>query len=254
MDERDTLRILIAEDEESFLRVLTTVLESTHRFQVYPCESGDEAVEALKRSQYDVVILDQKMPGMTGLNVIQWMHEQKSSTPVIMLTGRGSENIAVEAMKLGAYDYIRKDNFDREHFPIIVSGVYERYLFKKEKERNAAEARERQRTLTSLEVLRNSVTSFAQTTDSSLAKVDSLMEKSEKLLETFLFPEAMKNLEHYFGQVHKEHETIVTVTKSMVGLMKSIYEDYAGIQNTQLPAKDLSPEKESAQSKASPPR
>jgi DNA-binding response OmpR family regulator len=254
MNERDILRILIAEDEESFLKVLTTVLESTHRYAVYACESGEEAVEALNRTQYDVVILDHKMPGMTGLNVIQWMHEQKSSTPVIMLTGRGSENIAVEAMKLGAYDYIRKDNFDREHFPIIVNSVYERYLFKKERERDTNEAQERQKVLASLEALRTAVSSFARTADSSLARVDALMEKSEKLLETFLFPEAMKNLEHYFSQVHKEHDTIVTVTKSMVGLMKSIYEDYAGIQNAQLPAKDLSPEKESAQSKALPPR
>ena len=118
MNESDTLRVLVAEDEESFLRVLTTVLESTKRFSVYPCEEGDEAVAALKRSRFDLVVLDYKMPGMSGLNVLQWIHEQKLDTPVVMLTGAGSENIAVEAMKLGAYDYLKKDFFDRNHFPV----------------------------------------------------------------------------------------------------------------------------------------
>ena len=75
MDDSKKIRALVAEDEESFLRVLTAVLEATQRFEVYPCESGDEAVETLKRSQFDVIILDHKMPGMTGLNVLQWLHE-----------------------------------------------------------------------------------------------------------------------------------------------------------------------------------
>lgn len=121
MSEHDKPRILIAEDEESFLRVLITGLELTDRSIVYACESGDEAVEALKGSKYDVAILDHRMPGMTGLNVLQWMHEQKLDTLSIMLTGAGSENIAVEAMKLGACDHMRKD-----HFPILVQSVYER--------------------------------------------------------------------------------------------------------------------------------
>lgn len=64
------------------------------------------------------------------------MYEQKNETPVLMLTAAGTENIAVEAMKLGAYDYIKKDQLDLEHLPINLNGIYERYLFRKERENN----------------------------------------------------------------------------------------------------------------------
>jgi CheY-like chemotaxis protein len=233
MEEQHKIRVLVAEDEESFLVVLTTVLETTNRFEVYPCESGDEAIEALKGSSFDVIILDHKMPGMTGLNVLQWLHEQKSSIPVIMLTGAGSENIAVEAMKLGAYDYLRKDHFDREHFPILVSSVYERYLFRKEKEQPGISPHERERYLAFLELLRNSMSSFSEIVQMTLAKMSFVTDESERTLRPLLPPTGKEDLEKFIRTVREELETLAYASKSMVGVPKVTDESYVRKEDIQ---------------------
>jgi DNA-binding response OmpR family regulator len=218
MDESIKIRALVAEDEESFLRVLTTVLEATQRFEVYPCESGDEALETLKRSQFDVIILDHKMPGLTGLNVLQWLHEQKSEIPVVMLTGAGSENIAVEAMKLGAYDYLRKDQFDKNHFPILVYGVYERYLFRKEKEQLHQTALDREKNLAALNLIMNSVTTLSEIVKMAIARLAFLTDESEHLLRTYVHAGGKERLDQYFRQLREELETLAYASKSMVGV------------------------------------
>jgi CheY-like chemotaxis protein len=233
MEEQERIRVLVAEDEESFLVVLTTVLETTNRFEVYPCETGDEAVEALKRSHFDVVILDHKMPGMTGLNVLQWLHEQKSTIPVIMLTGAGSENIAVEAMKLGAYDYLHKDHFDREHFPILVSSVYERYLFRKEKEQPGISPHERERYLAFLELLRNSMSSFSEIVQMTLAKMSFVTDESERTLRPLLPPAGKEDLEKFIQTVREELETLAYASKSMIGVPKVTDEGYVQKEDVQ---------------------
>lgn len=247
MTESAKIRALVAEDEESFLRVLSTVLESTGRFEVYPCESGDEAVEALKRSRFDVIILDHKMPGMTGLNVLQWLHEQKSEIPVIMLTGAGSENIATEAMKLGAYDYLRKDQFERTHFPIIVNGVYERYLFRKDKEKLENSAREEEKHLVTLEVIINSISSLSEILQSTIAKLAFLADENEHLLRSHVRKEGKKQFEDHFQRLREELETLAFASKSMVGIpapsgaTRSAAEDPLPDTNPDLPEKEKVP-------------
>lgn len=246
MNGTQKLNVLIAEDEESFLRVLTTVLESTRRYTLVTCESGEEAIEALDRMRYDIIILDYKMPGKNGLNVLQWLLEQKVNTPVIMLTGAGSENVAVEAMKLGAYDYVRKDHFDKNHFPIIVSSVYERYLFKQEREQKEVDVKEREIYLTSLDLLRNSVSSFAQIVNTTLTTIALLTEESDRLLLPLTLPEGKEHFKRYFRKMREEYDTLVTVTQSMVSLTKVMYENYEGKQANRLPQKEQTPAKKVA--------
>ena len=64
MNDSKKIRVLVVEDEETFQKILAAVLESTRRLEVYPCGSGEDAVEILKESKFDVVILDYVMPGM----------------------------------------------------------------------------------------------------------------------------------------------------------------------------------------------
>ena len=231
MNQSDTLRVLVAEDEESFLRVLTTVLESTKRFTVYPCEEGEEAVAALKRTHFDIVILDHKMPEMSGLNVLQWINEQKLDIPVIMLTGAGSENIAVEAMKLGAYDYIRKDSFDRNHFPVIVNGVYERYLFKKDKEQREARARKLERDIVAFELLSNSLSSFAWGVNATLTTVTQLTDESEQTIHPLLPPQGKEHFNTYLRKIREEYRTLVAIGRSIISLSKEVNANYLKLQS-----------------------
>lgn len=238
MSTNEKLNILVAEDEESFLRVLTAVLESTRRFNVVTCEDGDEAIDALRTTRFDIIILDYKMPGKTGLNVLQWLHEQKVNTPVIMLTGAGSENIAVEAMKLGAFDYVRKDHFDKYHFPILVNAVYERFLFKQEKEQKDSDAKERENYLASLELLKNSVSSFSQIVNTSLTTIALLSEESDRLLLPLIQKEGKEHFKSYFRKMKEEYDTLVTVTQSMVSLTKVMYDNYQGMVDVRQPQKE----------------
>jgi CheY-like chemotaxis protein len=240
MNESEKIRVLVAEDEETFQKVIATVLESTRRFEVYPCDSGEDAVEALKGSQFDVVILDHVMPGMTGLNVLQWMHEQKLPTPVILLTGAGSENIAVEAMKLGAYDYLRKDQFDRNHFPIIVYGVYERFLFKTEKE-------QRERNIAALGMIRNTISSFSEIVQAAIAKLAFLTDESEVTFRPRVSRDGKDDYAEYVRKVHEELETLAFAVKSINNLPKAA--DQSGIRGQ---APQAQPEKVLATKTAAP--
>jgi DNA-binding NtrC family response regulator len=171
------LRVLVVEDDEQLRQIISSVIASEGRYIVSQSESGEDAIQKFKDEQFDVVLLDYKMPGMSGLNVLQWMHEQKMETPVLMVTGAGSEIVAVESMKLGAYDYVRKEQLDIEHLPIIINGVHERYLFKKEKERRSLLEEERDRDFRAIGEFRDMVTSVTQIMDSALGKMSETIDK-----------------------------------------------------------------------------
>jgi DNA-binding NtrC family response regulator len=149
------INVLIADDEESFRKSILYSLRSTNQYNVDSAESGEETLEALQQHSYDILVLDYVMPGMSGLNVLQKMLELKIETAVIMLTGAGSEYIAVEAMKLGAYDYVRKDLFDINHLPTLINGVYERFMFKKERILNQDLKKHHEHSLATAELMRN---------------------------------------------------------------------------------------------------
>jgi DNA-binding response OmpR family regulator len=129
------ISVLLVDDEGVFITILAEQLREDFGYQTDVAFSGQEAIAKLQSvsQPYDVVLLDYKMPEVTGLNVLQWMHEQKDETPVIMLTAAGSEHVAVEAMKLGAYDYLRKEQVDLQHLGIAVQSVYERHQFRIQK-------------------------------------------------------------------------------------------------------------------------
>jgi CheY-like chemotaxis protein len=235
----DRLRVLIVEDEESFLQVLKMVLLSTGRFTVLPCQTGEDALKCLEATEVDVVILDLNLPGISGLNVLQWMNEQKLETPVIMLTGTGSEYIATESMKLGAYDYVAKNDFDRDHFPVIVSGVVERYLFKKAKLEE--ESRGPKKGLGALELFGNSISSLADVANNALARVTLISEECHHTLQPTLTTEGKEQIENFHGLIKQELDVIVAVTRSILELSQSMLNKYATIQNVK-EAQSLHPE------------
>ena len=88
------LNILVADDDEPF-RVFIKQSLGRQSYDVVSCGDGQEAIDILSQHKFDVILLDHKMPERSGLNVLQWMHEQKLNTPVILLTGEGSEQVAV---------------------------------------------------------------------------------------------------------------------------------------------------------------
>ena len=117
------LNVLIVDDEPTYRIVLAQTLKGCgHTIEI--CESGDDAISLLQKNKYDVVLLDYKMHGTSGINVLQWMYGMKMDIPVIIITGYGSEEIALEAWKWGAKDYFVKGKSDMSQLPELVLKVY----------------------------------------------------------------------------------------------------------------------------------
>lgn len=107
MSELKTARILIAEDEANLRLVLQKELERLgYRVQAAP--DGEAALRKLEESNVDVLLCDINMPRIDGMEVLRRVHERPNPPEVIMLTGQATVETAVEAMKLGAYDYLTK--------------------------------------------------------------------------------------------------------------------------------------------------
>ena len=100
-------KVLLVDDEEDFVEMLSLRLQELGE-KVVVAYSGQEGLDTLANTPIDVVILDIKMPGMDGIETLREIKKQFPLVEVIMLTGHGSTETAVDGMKLGAFDYLMK--------------------------------------------------------------------------------------------------------------------------------------------------
>ncbi|MDA9127627.1 sigma-54 dependent transcriptional regulator [Flavobacteriaceae bacterium] len=102
-------KILIVEDEAAIRRVLSKILkEEDPAYDVFEAEDGRQGQEMIQSQEFDLVFCDIKMPVMDGMELLAAMQEQYSEVPVVMISGHGDLEVAVEAMRIGAFDYISK--------------------------------------------------------------------------------------------------------------------------------------------------
>src|SRR5688572_4834752 len=97
------LDLLVVDDDPEFRDTLRSRF-ARHGFEVQMAANGEEALGLAERRNFDVAIFDMMMPGMSGLELLKRFKESHAECEVILLTGQGSIETAVEAMKLGAYD------------------------------------------------------------------------------------------------------------------------------------------------------
>ncbi len=100
-------RILVIDDERSIRNTLKDILEY-EKYSVELAEDGIKAFDKIKAATFDVVLCDIKMPGMDGIEVLEKLQEVTPDTPVVMISGHGNIDTAVESIKKGAFDYIEK--------------------------------------------------------------------------------------------------------------------------------------------------
>jgi len=117
-------RILIADDEEIVIRSCLRILDGDD-FQVEAVQDGREALRKIEENPYDVMILDIMMPNMDGLEVLRRVKETHPNVDVIMITGLSQIDTAVQAMKLGAFDYISKP-FEPDELKLVMQRALER--------------------------------------------------------------------------------------------------------------------------------
>ena len=101
------LRILFA-DDEAHLRDLMQMELPRIGHEVTVCPDGTAAVKALEKGSFDVALLDIKMPGLTGIEVLAKVRQASPETQVIIMTGHATVDTAVQALRLGAFDYLTK--------------------------------------------------------------------------------------------------------------------------------------------------
>lgn len=100
-------RVLLVDDETVFTSNMSKLL-TNRGYRVTAVNSGDSAIQVLEEEDFDVVVLDLKMPGMDGITTLKEIKKLGLFTETLILTGHGSIDTAMEAVKLGAYDYLNK--------------------------------------------------------------------------------------------------------------------------------------------------
>lgn len=102
-------KILIIEDEAAIRRVLTKILsEENDSYKVEEAEDGLQGLEKIKNEEYDLILCDIKMPKMDGVEVLEAVKKIKPEIPMVMISGHGDLETAINTMRLGAFDYISK--------------------------------------------------------------------------------------------------------------------------------------------------
>ena len=125
----DGIKLLIVDDEIKFLNSIAKRLEMRD-FDVTKATNGQEALEIAGREKFDLVLLDLKMPGLNGKQVLEILKREHKFLEVIIITGHGSLDSAVECTRLGAFDYLPKP-YELESLLEKLQKAYEARLEKK---------------------------------------------------------------------------------------------------------------------------
>jgi len=120
------IRILFVDDEKGFVDVISKRM-SIRNMKVTRAYSGTEALQALKREDFDVTVLDLKMEDMDGIEILKIFKKIAPNLPVIMLTGHGSEEAARDGIRFGAFDYLTKP-CDFEELMLKIKEAYQQRI------------------------------------------------------------------------------------------------------------------------------
>jgi DNA-binding NtrC family response regulator len=128
---KQKINILVVDDEEEFLRSMTKRLE-VRDFDVTAVNRGEKAIEAARDNSFDIALVDLKMPGMNGETTLAELKKLRPFLEVVILTGHGSIDSAVECTRSGAYSYLQKP-CDLDYLLQVLSDAYKKRLMNKKK-------------------------------------------------------------------------------------------------------------------------
>ncbi len=134
MAEELKAKVLLVDDEEDFLTTLAERLE-TRGLKVSTVTRGEDAVTKVDEQRFDLIVLDLSMPGIDGLETLKRIKAKQPDAEIIMLTGQGSIKTSIEAMKLGAEDFLQKPVNITELMDKISEAKDKRLLVLQNKER-----------------------------------------------------------------------------------------------------------------------
>jgi two-component system NtrC family sensor kinase len=126
-------RILVIDDSQEIRSILRNMILGPNGYQVMTAQDGQQGIECALREHPDLILTDVNMPRMTGIEVLQKLRDAEYEWPVVLMTFHGSEDIAVQAFRLGVRDYIRKP-FEIEEVLAIVERALVESRLRREKE------------------------------------------------------------------------------------------------------------------------
>lgn len=223
------IRVLLVDDEESFVRVVALGLREEFGYDVTTASNGKEAIDLLRSSRqgFDVMVLDYMMPGVNGLDVLRWMHEDKNETPTFMLTAAGSETVAVEAMKLGAYDYCRKEQVDIQHLANLIKATHERHVLRVTRAIEEERAREILLNNEATDKVRDVINAITPTLNSALATISADFETRGEGILAKLSPEERRELRAMIQGVQGQVGKLEAGIRGLLAIYQLVYVRYS---------------------------
>jgi DNA-binding NtrC family response regulator len=227
--DQQTFDILLVDDDEFFAEIVAGQLRDELNHKVTIARSGRHAKEILENnnSHFDIILTDYYMPEMNGLDLLQWIHDSHIETPVVMLTAVGSDIVAVDAMKLGAYDYVRKEQLDLQHLGVVINATNERHRFRVAQSFEEERAREIKLNKLATDKVRDVLNAITPTLNSALANINGEIEtQGEELCKQLpstdreKFSDFLKHLQH-------EATTLETSVRGLLGLYRMLYAHHA---------------------------
>ena len=222
------LRVLLVDDEPSYVKVVALGLREEYDMDIVVASSGQEAINLLQSEKdgFDVVVLDYRMPGLTGLDVLRWMNRSGVETPTLMLTAAGSETIAVESMKLGAYDYCRKEDTDIQHLANLVRATHERHLFRVTSVLEEERTREISLNKEATDKVNDVINAITPALNSAFANIAVDLEMNQEQVFASLPPGEQSRFKQLFLNMQKEVLRIEAGVRGLLAIYKLLYARY----------------------------
>jgi CheY-like chemotaxis protein len=127
-----SIKVLVVDDDPDELIVIKRLLRPAGSYAVDAVGSAEQALERLQAHAYDVVLCDYQLPGLNGVEFLRRLSADGNDTPVVLVTGYGSEGVVAEAMKAGAYEYVIKEEiFESGGLPQVIEATLVRHQQKK---------------------------------------------------------------------------------------------------------------------------
>ncbi|OPX68457.1 MAG: aerobic respiration control sensor protein ArcB [Methanoregulaceae archaeon PtaB.Bin108] len=197
------MHILLVDDDPALLDLIRRFLEREEEMQIDTCMSCQEAIELLRRSRYDAIVLDYDLPGMSGIDFLKTIKNQGNDTPTIIFTGKGREEIVIKALNYGADYYLQKRGDPRLNFLELLYMIreavrrHETRLELRESERRFRESLENAR-LIAFQLDRSLITTFCNTFLLAFAGYEHDELIGAKWIEKFIPAQDRHKVEQFF--------------------------------------------------------
>jgi CheY-like chemotaxis protein len=231
--DQQTLDILLVDDDEFFAEIVASQLQDELQHRVTIARSGRQAKEFLENntSHFDIILTDYYMPEMNGLDLLHWMYDNHIETPVVMLTAVGSDIVAVDAMKLGAYDYVRKEQLDLTHLGVVIDATNERHRFRVTQSFEEERAREIKLNKLATDKVRDVLNAITPILNSALANMNGDIESQGEKMCAQLSSPLREQLHEFLRTLQHEATTLETSVRGLLGLYRMLYAHHAEVRD-----------------------